>query len=634
MLNRAGIATAEGHNYSSPKGYPVVVRLSDGGSLVLDLPFPGFLSQLSEEHVGVVVLDPLGYPASVWGFAKEIPYFQAGRSVLETPIAGLMEGSFEGNHGALYLDGVRYFPSHVETFGRPEVMVLVINASEERHYRSKADKSARTANALKRLGKTLTITQSRQPLCVAATHEIASVMELAAVLLWVYDADSDTIELCASVGANRQGSGELIRLNASEGAGCAAELVASSRQRFTVSDVHGHLLTREIEGKLCYLRPGGATVHPLQIGDRLIGVLEMVGREGDAVFDDSADLFETVAEHLTLAINSAAMFEDFERLASNDALTGLRNHRYMQDFLHRRVMEAERGGRKISVMMLDVDHFHSFNEEEGHDAGDEVLKLVAEVLHSITRAYDMAARYGGEEFVVAMPEIDIGEAARIGERVRKRVEAKPYITKSGREAHVTLSIGVACYPDSATDAASLLKAADIALFEAKRGGRNQVVKFTGENLTGQRPPLLNLEALAEWMTEDEWVQAIARVQRLGNEFEAISGRLSLSHSQRTILQALLLISPRYSRAVVECDIETLEGMESDGTFRLLLPSLRRMHDRYDGKGVRSLGGNNIPLLARVLQVLIAIESDPDAFGDSGRFDPHIVSVASSLHSAA
>ena len=124
--------------------------------------------------------------------------------------------------------------------------------------------------------------------------------------------------------------------------------------------------------------------------------------------------------------------------------------------------------------MLDVDHFRNFNEEEGHDAGDEALRQVAAALRATVRPYDLAARYGGEEFTILVPGASGAGIRTLAERLRASVEERPFVTIGGRQYPLTVSVGCAVYPAQGPDAPGLLKAADVALYEAKRGGRNRV----------------------------------------------------------------------------------------------------------------------------------------------------------------
>jgi diguanylate cyclase (GGDEF)-like protein/PAS domain S-box-containing protein len=158
------------------------------------------------------------------------------------------------------------------------------------------------------------------------------------------------------------------------------------------------------------------------------------------------------------------------RLAESDSLTGLRNHGAMQARLDEEVAHARRVGLPLSVVMVDVDHFKSFNDTWGHPAGDRVLMRVADVLRESARDTDLVARYGGEEFALVLPATDRGGAAVVADRVRAAVAA---IT--GLERRVTVSVGVATLVAAHPDPAALLAAADAALYAAKHAGRDRVV---------------------------------------------------------------------------------------------------------------------------------------------------------------
>jgi diguanylate cyclase (GGDEF)-like protein len=163
--------------------------------------------------------------------------------------------------------------------------------------------------------------------------------------------------------------------------------------------------------------------------------------------------------------------EELELLSVTDGLTGLVNHRAMQQRLQEEGVRAKRTSRPFSVIMADVDHFKTYNDEFGHPAGDVVLKQVAAILKEATRNVDCVARYGGEEFAILLPETAAEGAMEVAERMRTRVASGQFV---GRE--ITLSIGVAEFPTDADTGAKIIQVADKALYEAKRDGRNRVVR--------------------------------------------------------------------------------------------------------------------------------------------------------------
>lgn len=184
----------------------------------------------------------------------------------------------------------------------------------------------------------------------------------------------------------------------------------------------------------------------------------------------------------TLSRSFNAMVESIRRrdealkaMAATDGLTGLYNFRYFKGELEKAVKSAARFGRPVSLIMADVDWFKHYNDKNGHAAGDQCLKKVAEVFMKNAREVDISARYGGEEFAVILPETPFEGALTLAERLRVKVEEEimPFEALQPGGA-VTLSLGVASYPGDATDAQSLIEAADKALYKAKEGGRNMV----------------------------------------------------------------------------------------------------------------------------------------------------------------
>ncbi|RST86265.1 PleD family two-component system response regulator [Aquibium carbonis] len=169
----------------------------------------------------------------------------------------------------------------------------------------------------------------------------------------------------------------------------------------------------------------------------------------------------------------ASVTETIE-LAVTDGLTGLHNRRYLDSHLLTLVDRAQARRRPLSLMITDLDRFKAINDAWGHDGGDAVLREFAGRLRRSVRGVDLACRYGGEEFVVVMPDTDGPTAERIAERLRSDVAAEPFAVGDAR-VPVTISVGVAQMYDLHDDAASLIKRADRALYDAKNGGRNRVV---------------------------------------------------------------------------------------------------------------------------------------------------------------
>ncbi|HXI02673.1 MAG TPA: diguanylate cyclase, partial [Candidatus Saccharimonadales bacterium] len=165
--------------------------------------------------------------------------------------------------------------------------------------------------------------------------------------------------------------------------------------------------------------------------------------------------------------------EELQHLSITDDLTGLHNRKHMNETVDNEFRRAERHGHVLSILMIDIDRFKNFNDARGHQAGDEVIRGVARVLNDTIRTTDYAARYGGEEFLVLLPYIGPDEAVKTAERIREAVE-RASLGAAGDVPGLTISVGVASYPDCGNDAEAVIREADLALYKAKRAGRNQV----------------------------------------------------------------------------------------------------------------------------------------------------------------
>jgi len=166
--------------------------------------------------------------------------------------------------------------------------------------------------------------------------------------------------------------------------------------------------------------------------------------------------------------------QELEFQATHDGLTGIWNRRAILDLLRREFELAARSHKKIGVMMLDVDHFKQVNDALGHLAGDEVLKAITRRIQQSLRSYDLAGRYGGEEFLIVLPDCDDREVRSCAERIRAVVAGEP-IAVEGAEMRVTVSVGTAVLDSQTNTEREVLSAADAALYDAKRSGRNRVV---------------------------------------------------------------------------------------------------------------------------------------------------------------
>ena len=224
--------------------------------------------------------------------------------------------------------------------------------------------------------------------------------------------------------------------------------------------------------------------YPILIGERKIGILNFTDKAGgDAFTPHDLELLRAIAPQIAVAIDRTTLKDragEFEQLSVTDPLTGLLNRRYLEERLAEEIMRSKRHRFSMSLMMLDVDNFKSYNDSFGHPAGDSALTMVAEILKETLRGADVAARYGGEEFSILLPQTSTEEAAQIGERIRKRIERTEFAKRQ-----VTVSIGIASCSSEIDTPKDLISAADVALYAAKNHGRNNVQIFNamGDSIT-------------------------------------------------------------------------------------------------------------------------------------------------------
>ncbi|MBX7113012.1 MAG: diguanylate cyclase [Myxococcaceae bacterium] len=217
---------------------------------------------------------------------------------------------------------------------------------------------------------------------------------------------------------------------------------------------------------------------PMVHGEELLGVLNFERPDKAGIAAEDIEFFTGVADQVALAVQNARLHEQTVALSVTDPLTGVPNRRFLFQQLELEIARANRFGTQLSLLMIDIDHFKTLNDTQGHTAGDEVLGKVAKVLKQIVRRVDTLARYGGEEFVVILPQVTKAEAAEVAEKLRRAVEdvRSPHAIAQPN-GKITVSIGLANLPIDAVDHGRLVDSADAALYASKRAGRNRVTAY-------------------------------------------------------------------------------------------------------------------------------------------------------------
>jgi diguanylate cyclase (GGDEF)-like protein len=234
----------------------------------------------------------------------------------------------------------------------------------------------------------------------------------------------------------------------------------------------------EADALLRTMNAASVLVVPLFVRNRIMGSLQLFGERTDSFSREDAQLLwilSLIAESMLARDYSN---ESLLRFAFTDFLTGLKTRGFFEQQLGLEMARAERRATPLAVLMIDIDHFKRLNDSFGHHVGDIVLRDLAAILTRELREIDTAARYGGEEFILLLPETNLQGAQLVAQRLRSAVEQANFFTAAGQKTeHVTISVGVALFPEEARFKPDLLEAADVALYEAKAQGRNRVVLF-------------------------------------------------------------------------------------------------------------------------------------------------------------
>ena len=229
---------------------------------------------------------------------------------------------------------------------------------------------------------------------------------------------------------------------------------------------------------------------PMMAQGETLGILHLrsgqpaasqTGQEQETLAVSQGQLAVTLAEHIALALANLELRETLRQQAIRDPLTGLFNRRYMEETLERELRRAERRKVSLGVVMFDLDHFKKFNDTFGHPAGDVVLREIGAFLQTRVRVEDIACRYGGEEFLVILPEASLDDTRKRAEQLRKGIKQLHVRYHDQALGAVTVSLGVAVFPDHASTTEAIVRGADAALYRAKGEGRDRVVVAPGMN---------------------------------------------------------------------------------------------------------------------------------------------------------
>ncbi|MBI5639618.1 MAG: diguanylate cyclase [Nitrospirae bacterium] len=375
------------------------------------------------------------------------------------------------------------------------------------------------------------------------------------------------------------------------------------------------------------------------VDEHLLGLIVLVNKEGGFSQEDEDILFGFSFQ----AFQAITMQQEILDHARKDGLTGLYNHRIFMEALSEELERSKRYSHCLALLMIDIDHFKTFNDLYGHQSGDVVLAKVAELVSCSVRSTDFGARYGGEEFSVILPETTGAQAVVVAERIRDNIGRHSFILKNNESVHVTVSIGYAAYPDDADMPDILIKRADQGLYMAKEKGRNRVCRYTHplfkteEKTPDQADDVLSDVSITSIKELAKAIDSKSQYMK-GHSFQVaelavrIGKQLGLNDAQVEGLRIASLLHDVGNLSIPDNILNKTGPLTTEekkiiqghpGLSEVLLkhyaqsesilPAILYHHERFDGRGYPlGLKGNEIPLQAKILgavEAYLAMVSD-------------------------
>lgn len=376
---------------------------------------------------------------------------------------------------------------------------------------------------------------------------------------------------------------------------------------------------------------------PLRSEGRSLGVIQAAVDKEYELTNADQEFFASFGLQAGAALENALLHKEVKRAAEFDGLTGVHNRQRIEGLLEERFKRGARYGERFAAAMVDIDRFKSFNDVHSHHLGDQVLKKVAGAILKEIRETDHVGRWGGEEFLVVISEVKNINAIYIAERIRKHISAMSICGDDGMEVPITVSIGLACYPDDATTPRSLIRSADQALLYAKRSGRNRVQRYVEAMVApvpGAAPErffenddLNTIKTLAAALDAKDTYTAghsegvktlaisIGTKMLIGNRRLKLLEEAAIMHDigKVAVPDAFLnkpgALTPEEWAVIREHPRLGVMILKRATQLAPILPIVLHHHEHYDGSGYpEGKKGDSIPLLARILCVADAFSA--------------------------
>lgn len=442
------------------------------GRVELGEGMEAFVSEIQGQNAGIAVIarpeGAAGFRTSIWiivviiGLLVATALGYALARLLARPLQRLAEGAREVASGN--------FDTHVDAGGQGDVAQLAEAFNEmTQHLRGYVGELERSRDELRRgldrLGETLSSTHDLGGMFAVILDTAAITLQAKAGAVYLLSPSGRDLRLEVARGYQAPERASLKVGEGIAGRSAAGVSVLLPSERDPVSP------SRPVEPAA----PTAIAV-PLIRGDRTMGVLALYGRSIPEPFEqEDVSTLGSFAAQASVAVENVLLHKEAQRLSITDGLTGVWNRRYLQLTLTKEIERGQRFGRPLSVLMMDIDHFKNVNDAHGHQVGDEVLvELTRRAMSTIRGQIDALARYGGEEFVVVLPETPSDGARVVADKIRAVIRHRPFVEEGNTSVPLTVSIGVASFPEDGATADELIRAADLAMYQAKEAGRDRV----------------------------------------------------------------------------------------------------------------------------------------------------------------
>lgn len=327
--------------------------------------------------------------------------------------------------------------------------------------------------------------------------------------------------------------------------------------------------------------------------------------------------------------------KELQKLVNEDGLTGVYNHRYFYDKLREKMHISEVENKQLSLIFMDIDYFKHYNDLYGHQRGDQALRRIGAILKSVARKQDLVARYGGEEFAIILPNTSESEATKIAETIRNKIE-KTYFEGQENQpnSNLTVSVGIAVFPDKAENELDLVKYADDALYRAKFFHKNRVETYISvldelkKDLNEEENALVTSIKTLIGVINAKDKYTYSHVERVVVYSRLIAKKLGLSEEEKKqliygaymhdigkinipneILTKKMKLTKDEWEILKQHPRDGVEIIKSVNSLKEVAPLILYHHERYDGGGYpEELKGENIPYLARVLTVVDSFDA--------------------------